>query len=165
MQQVRDATDEVLLVLVHDGVGLRDAPQLLDQLQLLVVSEFAVHGRGELVQVVRPIHLALGVGQQFGTLRGIESEHAAHRLEHLPPLVLGDVVVGPQHLDQQRRHCEVARLFAPRRAFGRGVPEILLDPALEVAHSAAPVSNPAGNARHQRCCHRARWLPTRRTHD
>ena len=33
-------------------------------------------------------------------LRGIEAENVAHRLEHLPPLLLGDVVVGPQHFDQ-----------------------------------------------------------------
>ena len=64
VQQVRDATNQVLLVLVHRQVGVRHAPQRFEQPDLLCLGEGAVDLRGELVQVVRLVDVTLGLLDQ-----------------------------------------------------------------------------------------------------
>ena len=158
VDEVGDPSHQVLLVLVQIAVGVRHPPEQLHDVRLLPVVEPVIDEPREFVERRGVVGPFLRARQQVPCLvRGEVVERGAERAQHRFALRGADFVVGPHHLDQQRRRRDVVAVLArlgllgARRGGDGGLEQSPECPDHGVLRGRRPSMagrnpNPAGNA-------------------
>lgn len=125
VQQVGDLAHDVLPPCAQLCIGERNAPELFDNLCLLLRRELAVQQRSELVETRSLPVLLFGLtDERIGLLTG-EAEAGTDRAPNRSALSGFDLTVHAQHFKEQHRGCNPDRV--PRRVRDSGRADTLFE--------------------------------------